>query len=368
MGAWCKINFEWDSNPLTIAHRLSQNHTRNNQLIIPSGVTSIGKYVFDGLHEVYKVDLNKDLKSIGDYAFNDCVDMTQLVIPENVDEIGDGITAGCIGLTYLSVKDNETYDSRNDCNAIIDSKTDVLKAGCKNTIIPNNVKGIGKSAFENCTELKSATIPDGATFIGDKAFYGCTNLTSMSVPNSINHIGESSFQHCSLSEVNIPENIDSIGSSTFAQCPNLKKVNIPNKVKFIGAVAFASCNSLESVIIGENVDSISSHAFVDCTALKTVYCYAEKVPGTYDNVFESSTSDAILYVPEKSLDLYKSMAPWNEFKEILPITQTGIEYVENKDATESQYYTLDGRVHKTKKKGINIIRMNNGKTKKIVVK
>lgn len=176
------------------------------------------------------------------------------------------------------------------------------------------------------------------------------------------------FTNCIFDKVNIPESLDTIGLAVFEKCINLKDLLIPNSVKLIDQNAFIGCSNLESITIGENVDSISFHAFADCANLRFVYCYAEKVPGTYDNSFEGSISDATLYVPENSLELYKSMTPWNEFKSIQPISQTGIKTIEYLDSFNSGYYTLDGKKHNSKQKGINIIRMDNGKTKKVVVK
>ena len=68
------------------------------------------------------------------------------------------------------------YDSRNNCNAIIETATNTLIAGCQNTIIPNTVTSIWEYAFKNCTNLKSVTIPGSVTGIPEGLFYGCTNL------------------------------------------------------------------------------------------------------------------------------------------------------------------------------------------------
>ena len=84
---------------------------------------------------------------------------------------------------------NTKYDSRNNCNAIIETATNTLISGCKNTIIPNSVTSIGSHAFYRCTGLTSVTIPNSVTTIGNYAFYGCTGLTSVTIPNSVTSIG-----------------------------------------------------------------------------------------------------------------------------------------------------------------------------------
>ena len=85
--------------------------------------------------------------------------------------IGYRAFSGCTGLTSIIVENGNTkYDSRNGCNAIIETASNTLVAGCKNTTIPNNVKSIGKYAFSGCSKLVDLTIGSGVTSIGSKAF------------------------------------------------------------------------------------------------------------------------------------------------------------------------------------------------------
>ena len=100
-------------------------------------------------------------------------------------------------MTTISVESGNTvYDSRNNCNAIVESATNTLMFGCKNTIIPNSVTSIGERAFEDCDGLTSITIPNSVTSIGEGAFYSCDGLTSISIPNSVTSIGEYAFEYC----------------------------------------------------------------------------------------------------------------------------------------------------------------------------
>ena len=83
----------------------------------------------------------------------------------------------CLGLTSIVVDEgNSVYDSRNNCNAIIETATNTLHSGCQTTVIPNSVTSIGENAFDGCSGLTSVTIGSGVTSIGMYAFRNCFEL------------------------------------------------------------------------------------------------------------------------------------------------------------------------------------------------
>lgn len=136
-------------------------------------------------------------------------------------------------------------------------------------VIPENIKGIGRSAFEDCTGLTSVTIPDSVTSIGSYAFSGCNNLTGITIPNSVTSIGSEAFSGCSkFKSVNIPDSVTIISWGAFRNCTGLTSVTIGDGVTSIGGYAFSYCMGLTSVTIPNSVVEIGKYAFNDIADIK----------------------------------------------------------------------------------------------------
>ena len=241
-------------------------------ITFPSSVTSIGSEAFSGCSGLASVTIPSSVTSIGYRAFSGCSGLTSITIPNSVTSIGDGAFSDCSGLTLVVVsKDNKTYDSRDNCKAIIETSTNSLIAGCKNSFVPSSVTSIGERAFSGCSGLTSVTIPNSVTSIGYRAFSGCSGLTSVTIPNSVTSIGNGAFSDCSgLTSINIPNSVTSIGEWTFSDCSGLTSITIPNSVTTIGERTFYGCSGLTSITIPNSVTSIGSEAFSDCSGLTSI--------------------------------------------------------------------------------------------------
>ena len=438
----------------------------NNQ---PDGLVYAGKVVYKYKGEMpsnTSIIIKDGTLSIGVYAFQNCSGLTSVTIPNSVTSIGSSAFSGCSGLTSIKVENgNSKFDSRNNCNAIIETATNTLIVGCKNTIIPNSVTsigggafsrcssltsitipnsvtsigsgafegtawfnnqpdglvyagkvvykykgempsntsiiikdgtlGIGGGAFRGCSSLTSITIPNSVTSLGYSAFWGCSGLTSITIPNSVTSIGTAAFYDCSgLTSVTIGNSVTSIGGSAFSRCSGLTSITIPNSVTSIGTVAFYGCSGLTSIIIpnsvtsigyqafifcsgltsvtiGNSVTSIGEDAFYGCSGLKSVYSKIENVFAINGSTFSGYTYYyAKLYVPIGKKSAYQETEGWKEFYNIEEYDySTGIAAPQqSKDAKIVDAYQLNGQKRSGLQRGLNIVRMSDGTTKKVVVK
>ena len=204
-------------------------------ITIPNSVTSIGEHAFSYCYGLISITIPNSVTSIGYWAFSDCGGLTSITIPNSVTSIGIGAFEGCSGLESIVVDPGNTkYDSRNNCNAIIETESNTLFAGCKNSVIPNSVTSIGYDAFSGCSGLTSITIPNSVTSIGNYAFSGCSGLTSITIPNSVTSIESYAFWDCDgLTSITIHNSVTSIGNGVFDGCSGLKSIVVdPGNTKY----------------------------------------------------------------------------------------------------------------------------------------
>ena len=272
-----------------------------NSINIPNNVKSIGDSAFSGCSRLTSVTIPDGVTSIGYQAFEGCSGLTSITIPNSVTSIGYMAFSECSGLQSISVDDGNTvYDSRDNCNAIINTATNTLIAGCRNAVIPNGVTRIENYAFSGCSGLKTVAIPNSVTSIGSGAFYACSGLTSITIPNSVTSIDSSAFEKCSsLTSVTINSNsivskeytssssiidifgtqvnkyiiggqVTSIGSYAFYGSTVLTSVTLHNSLTSIGEKAFFGCTALTSVTLPNSVTEIGDGAFRNCSSLTSV--------------------------------------------------------------------------------------------------
>lgn len=251
--------------------------------------------------------IGNTVRTIGQYAFSGCSKVTSFTIPSSVTSIGEYAFSDCSSLTSIVVEEgNSNYDSRDNCNAIIETASNILIAGCKKSTIPDGVTSIGNWAFSGCSGLTSITIPEKVTSIGSDAFSGCTGLKTVTLESKevvsenreLNSPGLSSVFGNQVQKYVLGDSISVIGDYAFSYCGNLKTIIIPDSIKSIGKGAFNECSSLQYntssnvsylgnttnryvVLIKSNSTSTScsvnakckiiySNAFSGCSTLKSI--------------------------------------------------------------------------------------------------
>ena len=321
-------------------------------IIFDGPVTTIGYHAFTGCRTLASINIPNTVTSIGEYAFGFCTNLTELRIPKSVttlgaDENGIGIVYQAPNLQRIIVEEgNPVYDSRNNCNAIIETTTNTLLSGCKNTSIPSGIKTIGVFAFCGCADLQTIEIPTSVKTIKQGAFYetgltrfiipsnvtledatyqntqtilggifaGCEQLTEVVIPEGTTRIASGMLAGCSsLESLTIPASVTSIGKWAFYDCDALTSITIPNGVTSIEEGTFMRCSKLTSITIPSGVTNIGYYAFGECILLSSITCEATTPPMLEDlkgsPVF---TSSPICYIPCGTKAAYEA-SDWAQY-------------------------------------------------------
>lgn len=314
---------------------------------------------------------------IGYEAFINCTQVTSIVIPNTVTEITtaamaqSGLTAitipssvssihydflhNCSNLESIVVEEgNQVYDSRNSCNALIETATNKLMMGCKTSTVPNGIETIGTAAFILCKGLTAIELPNTVTRIETQAF-NSSDLSSINLPPSLEYIGYSCFAGSNVTSFVIPANVKEIMLGAF-NCNGLTSIVveqgnqvydsrdncnaiietatntlfegfsvtvIPNSVTAIGSSAFREVWDLHEITIPESVAAIGEHAFIH-TYLEKVTSERPEPVEIPDNAFSDNCYEqATLYVPQSSIEAYSTTGGWKNFKSILAIVEGG---------------------------------------------
>ena len=355
----------------------------SGDVIIPSSiqydkttfnVTSIKDYAYSNNSSLGSITIPNSVTNIGEYAFSFCSNLTSITIPNGVTSLLRG-TFHSSGLTSINLGSGLTNIGNYVFKKCI---------GLKSIRIPSNVTSIGLCSFEECTGLVSITIDNGLTNIGPSAFLNCTSLTSLTIPSSVIRIGSYAFGGCSSlsslmveagnpkydSRNNCNAIIDSESNKLILGCKN---TIIPSNVTSIGEGAFDGCKRLSSITIPENVINIEQAAFRGVEIQQIVSLIEEPfeivgISSLLQTFSENTFNNATLYVPLGAIDKYKAMYGWKDFNNIVEFDPSGIKRVAFCDKEEIYSFDVNGKRLNKPQKGLNIIRMNEGSTRKVIIK
>ncbi len=322
---------------------------------IPSSVTAIKWGAFSDCNSITSIVIPQGVQIIENYAFYRCSGLTSIYIPSSVSTIGGNPIQSCDNLETIEVDErNPYYDSRIGCNAIINSSTNELIVGCKNTFIPNTVESIGENAFYGCATLTSVNIPSSVKSIGKNAFVWCENLSSVKIGSGVTTIKSAAFARCSIKSLHIPASVISIandafvgqknglttitvdgnnttydsrnscnaiietatnalilgcgatvipssvvaiGDYAFAYCEDLVTIDIPVGVTSIGESAFLVCPNLQSAIIPEGVTKLPLSVFCECQSLESIV-FPSTLKSISQNAFQGCWSLKSIHIPK----------------------------------------------------------------------
>lgn len=351
---------------------------------------------------IQSLSLPESIQYIVDGAFWNCKNLAEINIPNSVSYIGSSAFAKCESLESITLP------------ALVDCIAAELFVDCKklkHVYFNGTIKYINNNAFRGCKMLTDIELPEGLMQIASNAFYG-SGLRKITIPstlteafsdafkgcdslkyvevncptcpvfqslpsletavlsNEVKIIAESSFFDCTkLNQIVFGDNITEIGRDAFYNCTSLTCVELNDKVTNIDLLAFYNCSKLEKIVVPRTLTHIGSSAFSSCTSLKDFYCLADQMPSIESNSFyQSNYKNAILWVWRSLLDDYKSTSPWRFFGEIRPIDGSDdIPSINNSADTLIQRYSVDGTKN-VRKKGLQILKRQNGSTYKVMLK
>lgn len=285
--------------------------------VIPTNIKSIGKNAFYGTPDLEQVMIPEGVTSIGSYAYGECRKVKSVSIPSSVDSIGTGAFTFITDIESITVAaDNPIYDSRNNCNAIIKTASNILLLGCQNTVIPEGIVTIADQAFCGASMLEFS-VPEGVTRLESQAFSRCEKMQRISLPESVNFIGNSAFFTCyKLEDIVIPESVTEIKDFAFSSCTSLTEIAVPNKVKRLEGGIFKNCSQLKKVTLGYRLENVNYSAFEKCSSLSALYANSPVPPSVNKKFTDIDMETCVLYVPAAYIDAYREAEVWKEFAHI----------------------------------------------------
>lgn len=392
-----------------IGERAFYQSSTITKLTFPSSLKKIGESACYKLSQLTEIEWGEGVEEIGRMAFQQCTSLQAVKLPASVRTLGFQCFAQCNMLMELAL--NEGLEEIGESAFFYDYNITSIE-------IPSTVKVLGPKAFCYAQRVASIVINEGVTSIPEACFEMCLLNTSLTLPSTLVEIGDDAFSYNQeLAEVEFPEGLVTIGARAFTTC-RITNVVLPNSVEYVGEMAFSNNGGMESFTsgtglkvlgksaliynavtsvklnegleeIGETalsmlynieeieipstVTTIGKYAFSANTSMSTLRNLATTPQVLTEELFDVGSFDGYKYVelvvPTGSVEAYKTADVWNQFAEISDNVSSIDDIIDSADAAVPvEYFDVQGRRLQSPRQGVNVVRMSDGTTRKVMVK
>ena len=309
---------------------------------MPLDTHTISQWAFAS-SPVELITFSKCLKYIGPYAFAS-TELSAVTLPDSVVRMGEGAFAGCERLRAIQI---------------------------------GSRLGELKTPFINCPELASIKVSEenewfrdveGVLFSKDQSLliaYPNARGGEYRIPATTRKVAEKAFfREQGIRRIECGENLVEIGRDAFAMS-GLDSINFGGKLENVGDYAFYECKSLARVTLPATMLSVGEHAFGECQGLSEVTCLATTPPAYGHHAFGRISGEAVLLVPEESVERYRNADGWKDFYQI-KADGSGVEAVNDAGLEIREIYTIEGIRIPELRKGVNICVLSDGTIRKVM--
>lgn len=295
-------------------HSLSALTLPNN-----NSIDTIKPYTFWNCNSLPGVISFPDkIKKIDSYAFENGYSLSGINV-EHITKFGEGAFKNCSGASWVKLSYGWSAISES-CFENCTTLSGITLDGYTTTSTTYSGNSVGKRAFANCTNLKTAKFTNNTKNIGDEAFIDCSNLRKVEFSNGTGSsnavVGNSAFENCtSLSSVTSEEYIGVISDKSFSNT-NISDLTL-NSIKTIGNDAFSGTTSLTKIDIGTGITSIGDEAFIDCSELRRIWVKASTPPTLGTDAFKNHPNDMQIRVSSSSMNTYKQAPGWHDYEDYI---------------------------------------------------